>query len=288
VSIGPGIMQQGTDGLPLQRGILRAHRSGAGVIWCHNTFGFEDVPNWLAGLLHAQNIFDGGQHERYDDSFYRYLNLGMTVPFSTGTDWFIRDFSRVYVPIDGELTSRSWLDALAAGRSTITNGPLLEFAVAGRKIGDKIVLDAPRHLRVMGRAVGRCGFRALEVVYNGTVIHRVDAAPEGGHFTASLDLDVSVNEPGWLALRIPIEAGTNELDQPLFAHTSPIYVELAGRRIFRRDEAERLRHDLQQSIEIIRKQGVFGNEVEREAVLNVYREGLRKLDERIESQLPSR
>src|SRR5262249_38675612 len=60
VSIGPGIMKDGTDGIPLQRGIRTARDDGATVIWCHNTFGHEDIPNWVSGLVHAQNIFDGG------------------------------------------------------------------------------------------------------------------------------------------------------------------------------------------------------------------------------------
>jgi hypothetical protein len=290
VSIGPGIMQEGTDGLSLQRGILGARRGGASVIWCHNTFGHEDIPNWLAGLLDAQNIFDGdaAEHGHYADSFYRYLNLGLKVPFSTGTDWFIYDFSRVYVPVDGALTSRRWLDALAVGRSYITNGPLLEFTVAGSKIGDTISLKGPRRLRVTGRAIGRRNFRALELINNGRVIQRTESIQERGHLIATLDLDVNVDEPGWFALRIPVESSTNEFDQPLFAHTSPVYISLARRQIFRDDEAERLRQDLVRSIETIRKQGIFGNETERDAVLEVYREGLRKLDERIASQLPSR
>jgi hypothetical protein len=89
VSIGPGIMREGTDGIPLQRGIQEARKDGATVLWCHNSFGHEDLPNWVAGLVHAQNIFDGGSHGTYKDTFYRYLNLGMKVPFSTGTDWFV-------------------------------------------------------------------------------------------------------------------------------------------------------------------------------------------------------
>ena len=103
------------------------------MIWCHNTFGHEDIPNWVAGLLHAQNIFDGGDHGSYEDTFYRYLNVGMKVPFSTGTDWFIYDFSRVYVPLAGELTTKRWLAELAAGRSYITNGPLLELTADGQQ-----------------------------------------------------------------------------------------------------------------------------------------------------------
>ena len=89
VSIGPGISHRGTDGTPLQAGIEEAHRQGGTAIWCHNNWGREDVPNFVRGKLDAQNIFDGGSHGSYEDSFYHYLNAGLRVPFSTGTDWFM-------------------------------------------------------------------------------------------------------------------------------------------------------------------------------------------------------
>src|SRR5579863_4424303 len=45
VSIGPGIMRTGHDGMPLQRGIDKARRDGATAIWCHNERGTEALPN---------------------------------------------------------------------------------------------------------------------------------------------------------------------------------------------------------------------------------------------------
>ncbi len=102
------------------------------MIWAHNLFGFEDIPNWITGRVHANNIFDGSARGSYKDTYYRYLNVGLHVPFSTGTDWFIYDFSRVYVMADRPITPTEWLDRLAAGKSYITNGPLLEFTVDDR------------------------------------------------------------------------------------------------------------------------------------------------------------
>ena len=174
VSIGPGIMKEGTDGIPLQRGIRTARQDGATVIWCHNTFGHEDIPNWVTGLVHAQNIFDGGDHGTYEDTFYRYLNVGMKVPFSTGTDWFIYDFSRVYVPIAGELTSKKWLAELAAGKSYITNG--VSLGIHGQWQADRRD-DCRRRWRRAAdrrqRAIGRNDFRQIELIHNGGVVHSV-------------------------------------------------------------------------------------------------------------------
>lgn len=283
VSIGPGIMKEGTDGRPLRDGIDAARADGATVIWCHNRFGLEDVPNWLAARLDAQNIHDGGQHHgSYDETYYRYLNLGLSVPFSTGTDWFVYDFSRVYVPLAGELTPAAWLQQLAAGRTTITNGPLLEFTLDGRVVGETIRLDGPATLRVRGRAVGRLDFRGLELVRNGVVAARAKSQATGGHFEAVLDAEVTIDGPCWLAMRIPdVDQAKNELDQPLFAHTSPIYVDVGGKKVFDRATAEMLLDELKAAPDVIRKDGKFADDAERERVLAVYREAIRTLEARI-------
>ena len=132
VSIGPGITKAGTDGIPLERGIDSARRQPASVIWCHNDWGRERIPSLVSGRLDAQNIFDGSVRSGYRESFYRDLNAGFRTPFSTGTDWFIYDFSRVYVRVQGEPTVKNWLESLAAGRTFITNGPLLNLSADGR------------------------------------------------------------------------------------------------------------------------------------------------------------
>ncbi|HEX5104381.1 MAG TPA: CehA/McbA family metallohydrolase [Pirellulaceae bacterium] len=281
VSIGPGIMKSGTDGRPLRRGIDEARSQAATVIWCHNQFGHEDLPNWIAGVLDAQNIYDGNPHGTYSDTYYRYLNLGLKVPFSTGTDWFIYDFSRVYLPLEGELTARRWLLELAHGRSYITNGPFLELTAGQHKIGDSIAAKAGDELPITARALGRSDFRGLELIHNGKVIEHVHGDKQNGHFEAELQFTLKIDEPGWIAVRIPLEAGQNEFGKPHFAHTSPIYIELAGRRIFRPEVARGLIADMEKSIEAIKAEGKFADAAEEEAVLSVYREGIAVMQQRL-------
>ena len=84
-------MRQGTDFPSVRHGIDQAREDGATIVWCHNAFGFEDIPDWIAGVVDAQNIFDGGNKGDYEDTFYRYMDVGLRVPFSTGTDWFMFD-----------------------------------------------------------------------------------------------------------------------------------------------------------------------------------------------------
>ena len=115
VSIGPGITGSGNDGIPLQTGINETHRQGGTAIWCHNTHGLERVASFANKTVRIQNIFDGyspDNYPRYEDTFYHYLNAGLRISFSTGTDWFLSDFSRVYTQVNGDLSIENWLEAL--------------------------------------------------------------------------------------------------------------------------------------------------------------------------------
>lgn len=285
VSLGPGIMGEGTDDTPLQTGIRAAHEDQATVIWCHNKFGFEDIPNWMAGLIHAQNIYDGGTHGTYEDTFYRYLNLGLKVPFSTGTDWFMYDFSRVYVPLHEELTSAKWLKELRDGRSFITNGPLLELEAERGGLGDTLALPAPNRVTFMGKAMGRLDFGRLEMIYNGKVVDHADAKQEGGYFHADKHFRVEIDKPGWVALRIePDDARVNELGRPLFAHTSPIYIEVGGKTIFDIETAKQLVAEMKDSVETIKSLGKFTSDATRAQLLSVYETEIQKLEQRIERE----
>ena len=292
VSIGPGITKKGTDGLPLKAGIQIAHGMGATVIWCHNDWGLEDIPNWLMGRLHANNIFDGGTHGSYKHSFYRYLNAGLHVPFSTGTDWFIYDFSRVYVRNQRRLSSEKWLDLLSEGRSFITNGPLLELSVDGRPLGETLDLAQLGPVKIVASARGRTDFERIEIVRNGQVVHTAASRPHGGHFVAELEIDLQIAEPCWLALRTPppsvgndpeLQTPTplNEYGRELFSHTSPIFVNLAGRSVFQLAPARELLHEMEHSRQSIDKHGLFTDEVERRRVLVVYDEAIQKFGARL-------
>jgi hypothetical protein len=285
VSIGPGIMKRGTDGIPMQRGIDAARRDGATVIWCHNDWGMEDIPNWVTRRLHAQNIFDGGAHGSYKDSFYRYLDAGLKVPFSTGTDWFIYDFSRVYVPVAGKLTVATWLDSLAAGKSYITNGPFLEFRAGRAGLGDTVALETAGSIPLVGKAIGRVDFKRIELVQNGKVVHTVKSRPEGGHFVAEMDTSIEIDAPCWLTLRTPPPPVNMdpELTEPVKLNElgQPLFVTVAGRERFDRETAEGLLVEMEKNRTFIDERGEFAGDEERQRVLGVYDDAMKTLRERL-------
>ncbi len=282
VSTGVSLVGKGShDGVPVAAAIEQAHEADATVIWAHNDFGLEDIPNWLAGRVHAQNTFDGGDASHYDTSFYRYLDLGLEVPFSTGTDWFMMDLMRVFVHVEDELTVDSWLRELQAGRSFITNGPLLYFNAGNHAIGDTIDAQMGDLVQVRARAVGRADFKRLELVYNGRVIHAAATRNRGQTFDAGIEFPLEITEPGWLAVRIPWHNNTNRLGKVLRAHSSPIYIETDGERRFDINTARGLVQEMRESMNVLSAKGVFPDEADRQSVLDVYRQGIETLQRRV-------
>ncbi len=279
VSIGPGITGGGFDDPPLRPGLEAARAQGGTVIWCHNTFGFEDVPSALAGRLDALNVFDGSRRGSYEENYYRYLNIGLHMPISTGTDWSMYDFSRVYARVDVPLTVPAWLEALKAGRCQATNGPLLSLKVNGRDVGDTLRLEQPQTIKIEAAAIGRHDFQHLQLVHNGKVVKQAPPPPKKP-FRAELAHEMRLEGPGWFALRIN-SSTKNELGQPLFAHTSPVYVEFQKKKIFEAEAAQVLLKQVEESKAAIQAQGRFSTAAAGKQVLTLYDEAAQDLRDRI-------
>jgi hypothetical protein len=280
VSLGSGITGGGNDDLALRPGIEDARKQGGTILWCHNASGFEGVPNTLAGRVDALNVFDGTRSGTYEDSYYRYLNIGMRFPISTGTDWFVYDFSRVYAKVPGKLTIPKWLDAVKAGRCQVTNGPLLTLTVDGKEPGDVLKLTEPKAVRVEVTATGRHDFQKLQLVQNGKVLQTEPARMKDGVCTARLTREVRLDEPAWFAARIDSPA-KNELDRQLFAHTSPIYVDFAGKGVFDVETGRLLLRRMEEAREEIRSRGKFGDDASRDRILAIYDDTTKELAKRM-------
>ncbi len=280
-SLGRSLMQTATDDGTLRPAIDAARAQGGTTLWCHNLQGTEDIPNWLGERLDAQVVFDQGSKGKYEDTFYRYLNVGLRVPFATGTDWFLRDMAQTWVRRTGELTETGWLDQLKGGRSFISNGPLLDLKVNGQEPGAVMSIDQPTTLTIEARAVGRNNFGLLELVINGAVVSSAVTQPGTGYFEAHLQAAYAAAGPCWIALRaipfsgpydkpMPGNLGFNEYGKPLFAHSTPVYVNWPGRGVFDSETALGLIDEMEQDKQTIRAVGVYSSDKELEKVLALY------------------
>jgi hypothetical protein len=113
----------------------------------------------------------------------------------------------------------------------------------------------------------------LQLGRTGTVIRTVWTANKerDGAFRVQLAHEERLDEPGWFAVRIA-GAGRNEFDQHLFAHSSPVYVDLAGRRVFDVEAARLLLKQLEEARADIRAKGLFSNEEARDRLLALYQQ----------------
>src|SRR5262249_11537371 len=136
---------------------------------------------------------------------------------------------RVYVHVDDPFTYQGWIDNLKAGRTFVSNGPMLEFLVEDKAPGATIALTPGHAVRVQAKAASQYPLDRLEVVVNGRVAATVQAREDES--TIAIDRAVPIAASGWLAVRA---SGPPHPDHPgpsLFAHTSPVYLDVSGRPV---------------------------------------------------------
>ncbi|ACB75493.1 hypothetical protein Oter_2210 [Opitutus terrae PB90-1] len=168
------------------------------------------------------------------DLYYTLLNAGFRLPVAAGTDKFFEDIplgsNRTYAHTGSVTGFDAWLAAIKAGRSFVTNGPILEFEVDNHRSGDVIEFNGSRQVRVRAKARSILPFAMIEIIHNGrSVAHRTvyGLEPVDGLYTMEVDTAVRIDESSWLAARV---AEHPDIRRPIlprglsvFAHTSPIY-----------------------------------------------------------------
>jgi hypothetical protein len=252
--------------------ILRwAKAQGAIAGFAHSGWGLEvrssDLPNYempaFDGIGANEYIVDVTHPGAVDfisagdtpyvwelNIWYHALNAGFRTRISGETDWpCITDdrvgLARSYAKVDGALTYRKWIDAVAAGRSYVSDGHshLMDFSVNGVDAGkgtSEITLDRPATAKVKLRAaalldsvpndiirktrydvspywdierarVATSRDVSVEIVVNGSVVSHQPLAADGG--IRDLSFDIPIERSSWIAARILPSSHTN----PVFA-----------------------------------------------------------------------
>ena len=248
-----------------------AHRQGGVVIWCHNGRGMEAPVAAVLGKLDAFNLFDPYWMDAEYDIYYRMLNAGIRLPASTGSDWFISSANRVYSHTGGPFEYESWLEALKGGRTFITNGPALDLQVDGAGIGSTVETEA-------GTAALRRGFLEVALPHRlrGDTLQRGGGRPANvpGRFNwpGSSRPRSRLASDGWIAARLASHA-RDSFAQPIFAHTSPVYVRAGRASPEQRDAATWFIESIDQSLQWVGSRGKFYTDVQRREVLDLFLQG---------------
>jgi TolB protein len=164
--------------------------------------------------------------------WYRLLNCGFRIPAGAGTDAFANfamlrgpvGLERVYVNGGpGGLDHARFLAGLKAGRTFVTNGPLLTLTVQGIDPGDELQLRRSTRLSVHVTLRSMVPVDHLELIGNGKVVASLPLA--GDRTTADTTFVVPVDRSGWLVLRAWGDGPRAPvLDLYPFASTSPVYI----------------------------------------------------------------
>jgi hypothetical protein len=178
--------------------------------------------------------------------WYRALNCGFRLPAGAGTDAMANfaslrgpvGMNRVYVHTGGAVAQRVLLDSLLAGRTFVTNGPLLELTVGGRGVGQEVRLrEDAREVEARVRLWSNVPVDHLEVVSNGQVVAEIPTA--GDHTRADTALRLPVAGSAWFLLRARTDRAVYPvLDLYPYATTSPVYVIRNGTPIRSAEDAE--------------------------------------------------
>jgi hypothetical protein len=202
--------------------------------------------------------------------YYRLLNCGFRIPVSAGTASGIMPspvgYSRVYVKLPGRFSYDNWVEGLKAGRSFATNGPILSLRVNGHEIGDVIELERPgRPLIVEAEAISLRPLSYLEIVAGGKVIACNDASADAA--TLTIEQKLIPCDSTWIVAR-----AFEKNDQTArFAHTSPIYIEVAGKPVLSAEAAAYYKANTDKVIEFTAASTLFKNETDRQTALSLYR-----------------
>ncbi len=157
--------------------------------------------------------------------YYHILNCGLRLPPSAGSASGVLPnpvgYNRVYVHVDGELTYEKWWSALRAGRSFVTNGPLLLAKANGELPGHVFGAEPGQSLDLTLdlTLITKDRVPKLEIIKNGEVAQTIDLPDEPRqHKTARVSFDAS----GWFLIR----AVSDNPKTYRFASTAPFYVEI--------------------------------------------------------------
>ena len=177
--------------------------------------------------------------------WHRLLNCGFRLPASAGTDCFLNRVAsrlpgsdRAYVRVEGEFGYAKWVEGLRAGRSFVTNGPMVEMIVNGaHRPGATVQLAAPGKVKVAAKAWAQFPLKTAEVIHDGKAV-ATKALADGGPWEAVWEAEVPFERSGWLAVRATGPAHPDNPGGAAYAHTSPVYVEVAGKPPAAREDAQ--------------------------------------------------
>ena len=148
----------------------------------------------------------GGYRSLGLKGWYDFLNIGFQLPIVGACDFpYVRELGSeiTYVWSDRTPTPRTFVEAIAAGRSFATSGPMVFLTVGGRRPGDVISLpeNADSTFTVdVDVSSPIYPVRYLELIVNGSVVKQ--HFDEKGRVRWIIQTQLSISETSWIAAEL--------------------------------------------------------------------------------------
>ena len=266
----------------------QCHRKRGLVVWPHLPRMSTDAPQGegLAALLLGKidafevSYFDKPEPEVLGD-WYRLLDSGLHLPLVGGSGkdsnaialGSVRTYARLE---DGQTFGyATWIDAVKAGRTFVTNGPLLTMTADGFGPGSVLTLTPEgRPIPVRIEAKRTVPIDRVELLLNGAIVASKETS--GNRQSAVLETELLPTSSAWLAARC---WGKDRLPdgQCVYAHSSPIYLKNGGPLLPPPESFAPLLAVLDRTLDWVVREAHCETEPQRNHLLDVLRAGRSRL-----------
>lgn len=219
-----------------------AHIGGVGGALGGNVGLALEVP---FGLVDFVEILQGGGLGT--DLWFDFLNLGYRISPAAGSDYpYVGHVGEVrsYVKLPNGYSPDAWFDNLAAGRTFVTNGPVLRFELNGADIGAQLALSAGDKISISAQASINSDIdllERLELIEQGEVV--AQSTSTTGAEMLELAYESTARHGTWFVVHATGRTSSNTSifgSRTVEAISAPIYVSVDGQRTWKRSEVRAL------------------------------------------------
>jgi hypothetical protein len=165
--------------------------------------------------------FAGSSYQLY----YRLLNRGLrpVLVGGSGKDsnavplGAVRTYARLLS--EQKLEPATWIEAVRAGRTFVTNGPILSLSAADQGPGNTLTVEPGTEVPIHAQVRSALPIESIEVLAGGKVV--AAAKPSGEQRSVELQTALVCDRSTWIAARCCGPTGQQ-------AHTTPIHLQVPG------------------------------------------------------------
>lgn len=253
---------------------------------CHNHYHREVTlqdggVGWgMAGADIEDKLKDWGQDElfhRTNSTYYRFLNCGFKLSATGGSAMGVMavplGYGRTYAKLKGPLTEANYLDAIRAGRTFATNGPVLILTANGLDSGAEFRYSTAHSELILIKAELRSiqHINSLELIYNGKVIKTLNLKNKvpSPLLQESAVMELKPQRSGWIAARAVFTSPDGHLRQ---AHTSPVYVTVDDKPAVSKSDAQYMIRWIDRLLEVSEKPDRYRSDDERKETQKIFKQ----------------